>query len=568
MSRGAVRLAALLLAAGAPGALRAQSSLVPVDHPVYEWLHRQRVLGKAPSYSYENLPLTRGQIANLMERMTGLGRTDSILRVRYTTEFALDTAFLQHPVTLTQGRDSTIGKTIRQKIRLAFSQREPHFLQWGNAVNNVTLDNRWGSGFTGVRDGLTDRDDSYGLSAVRGYATLERRLGFHLEWVNPYGSENLRYHPQWGKTPDAVAGHGSTVFAQGFSSWNHEPFRFDVGTGTVRMGEGSREPVILRPLSANFTWFRFRFESRVVRYTFLHGALSATPTDVTLSPGVVSRVSPARWIAVRRFELRPWPWIQGAFTEALTYSNRGVDFAYLNPVYPLKIAELDTNDKDNPIWYLDGVLRPLRGVELYATLGIDDMYSWMDVFRPTGKRSNTDHTTKLLYQGGMNVAFRTGTELQAEYLRIEPFFYTHFLRLNTYEQRGFALANDLGPNSDEWFVAARQWVPWRGWVRGSLRFARQGFNPVDVNGDLVDVGGALTSAHQGQRIMFLAGDVQHWRQVGVDAGFEPWPGVQGRLEYEHRTVTRGTRLADRTVLRANVIFSFYPISFLFRPWGW
>src|SRR6185503_10275858 len=164
---------------------------------------------------------------------------------------------------------------------------------------------------------------------------------------------------------------------------------------------------------------------------------------------------------------------------------------------------------------------------------------------------------------------RTGTEIQAEFLRIEPFFYTHWQALNTFEERGFALANDLGPNSDERWVALKQWVPWRGWVRGSLRFVRQGLNPIDITGQVVqDVGGALTSRHTTQQILFLAGDVQHWRGVGLDLGFEPWPGISARVDYERRTVTQGTRLPDRSVLRVNLMFSFYPVDLLLRPLGW
>ncbi|MSR05799.1 MAG: hypothetical protein EXR93_01825 [Gemmatimonadetes bacterium] len=567
------RLAGGLLFGGAvllPQGLGAQSSLVPVDHPVYEWLHHQRVLGNAPSYSYENLPLTRGQIAEVMAPMHGLGAIDSILRVRYTTEFALDTAFLRHPVTLVQGRDSTIGKTIRQKILLVFSQREPHFLAWGDATTNIIVDHRWGSGYTAITDGIAKIDDSFGQSSIRAYATVDRRLGFHLEWVNPFGSQTLRYHPQWGKTRDAIAGLGSTIFAQGFASWNHRPFGFDIGTGTVRMGLGARESVILRQDSPNITWLRLRFETKVIRYTFLHGSLDAPTVEVPAPgiPGGLSSVSPARWIAVRRFELRPWPWISAAFTEALTYSNRGVDFAYLNPVFPLRLAEFDTGDKDDPIWFMDGILRPARGIELYATLGIDDMYSLADIFRLTGNRSNADLTTKLLYQAGLSAAVRTGTEVQAEYERVDPFFYTHKYPLNTFEERGFPLANDLGPNADEWWLGLKQWVPWRGWVRGSVRFVRHGLNVEDASGLIVqDVGGSITSRHLNQRIVFLAGDLHRWHGLGLQMGFEPWPGIALRLDYERRIVTLGNRIPNRSVLQGNVQFSFYPISFLFRPLG-
>jgi len=552
-----------------PASLPAQASLVPSDHPVYEWLARQRALGNAPRYSYEDLPLTRGRIAGLLDSLRGLSRVDSALRWSYAIEFALDTAFLRHPYTLFQGHDSGGVKTIRQKARLIASEREPALLAWGNASTNVTVNYRWGAGLVHVKEGGNRLRDGYGNGGIRAYATLERHLGFHLQWENPYHSEVLPYDPQYGKTNDALAVHNSAFFAQGFASWSRAPFGVDMGTGTLRMGFGAREAVIFRQFAPNFTWVRVKFESKVFQYTFVQGTMEAPTADVTIPGlGLPSRIAPPRWIAVRRAQIRPDRRLQVAFTEAVTYSNRGIDVTYLNPVYPLKMSEFDNGDRDNPIWFADGVIRPVRGLELYATLGIDDMYHWRDVLKATGHRSNNDLTTKLLYQAGLSAAVRSGTGLKAEYLRVEPFFYTHVFPLNTYEERGFALANDLGPNADEWFVAAKQWVPWRGWVQGSIRFVRQGLNVVDAAGTVIqDVGGAITSRPAGQKVIFLAGDLHKWRALGLDIGLEPWPGVQVRLAYDRRTVTMGTRIPNLSVLRGSLSLSFYPLTFLLRPLG-
>jgi len=564
------RRAILLLCAGllCPVLLRAQASLVPSDHPVYEWLARQRALGNAPGYSYESLPLTRGQIAALLASLHGLSGIDSALRKTYYIEFTPDTAYLRHPNTLLQGHDSGVGKTIAQKARLLVSEREPALAAWGDSSTNVTVNYRWGLGWVSAHDGLTRIKDAYGDGGFRAYATVERHLGFHLQWNNPYNAEGLQYDPQYGKTGDVVAGHGSAFFAQGFASWNRGPFEMDLGTGTLRMGLGAREAVIFRQFSPNFTWVRLQFTSKVVQYTFVHGSLEAPTNDVILPGGIISRVAPARWIAARRFQIRPDRRLQLAFTETVTYSNRGIDISYLNPVYPLKLSEFDNGDRDDPIWFADGVIRPVRGLELYATLGIDDMFSWKDVFRATGHRSNNDGTTKLLYQGGVSAAVRTGTDVRAEYLRVEPYFYTHWLQLNTYQERGFALANDVGPNADEWWLSLKQWVPWRGWVQGSVRFVRQGLNPVNLAGQTIDVGGDLiTSRHTGQKVLFLAGDLQKWRALGLDVGLEPRPGIQTRVTYEKRTATLGSRVPNRSVLRLSLSLSFYPFTFLLRPLG-
>jgi hypothetical protein len=566
---GLAVLAALCLS---PLTTRAQVSLVPADHPVYEWLYRQRVAGRAPGYSLESLPLSRGQIAGLVAALaadSALPAADRARQRRYADEFASNLERFREPNTLLQGGDSGLSRTLRRKVRLLFSDQEPHLFRYGSDEASLTVDYRWGNGVIAF-DEAGDRDaDRYGFGGFRGYGTLYRQVGFHLEVVNPYGGSALRYHPQWRATHDVMHGNQSTIFGQGFVSARFGVLSLDVGSGSARVGAGTREAVILRTFSPNFDWVRLRLETPALQYTALHGALQG-PTRYDSIPGIpgsLTRVSPARWIALRRLQVRPWSSLQLAFSEALVYSNRGLELAYVNPVYPLKLGEFGTGDKDNPVWFVDAVWRPFRSVELSGTLGIDDMASAMDVLRATGRRSNGDLTTKLLYQGGVSLALPTGTDLSAEYLRVDPFFYTHHLLLNTFEQQGFALANDLGPNADEIWVAVRQWNPW-GWVRASLRRVRQGLNLVDAQGRVVsDVGGDLRSAHRGQRVIFLAGDVHHWRAWGVDALVEPWPGVSFRVDYERRDVTRGTRIPDRHLLRTSLTLSFYPVQLLLAPFG-
>ncbi len=53
--------------------LRAQSSLVPSYHPVYEWLYQQRIQGNLPYYNYESLPLTRGRIVEHLNELEQQG---------------------------------------------------------------------------------------------------------------------------------------------------------------------------------------------------------------------------------------------------------------------------------------------------------------------------------------------------------------------------------------------------------------------------------------------------------------------------------------------------------------
>ncbi|MEX0691082.1 MAG: hypothetical protein WD934_01800 [Gemmatimonadales bacterium] len=545
----------------------AQLSLVPTDHPVYEWLHRQRVRGVVPRYDYEALPLTRGLLRALLDEASagGLSRIDRSLAATYRSEFSVDTVA---PQTLLQGQARGVVEVVREKISLVLSERESHLYRYAGPEANVTVDYFMGGGAFGGTEVSGTGPDKYELKHVRLFGTLYDRIGFHLDAQNASGSNLLRFHPQWGTTPEVTAGGSATVWAQGFVTTRYRALQFDIGTGTQRLGAPGREAVILRSYSSNYDWVRISLATPGVQYMFTHGSLVAATRDTVVpgTAGTLTRIAPSRWIAVRRVQLRPSTRLQLGFTEALAYSNRGVELAYLNPIYPLRVAEFNTNDRDNPVWYLDGVFRPINGLEFSATLGIDDLSIISDVLRPTGGRNNNDLTTKLLYQAWGTVAIGSGTDLFAGYLRVEPFFYTHKLGLNTFQQWDLPLGADVGPNADEWTVGFRQWLPRGGWMRFSGSGGRHGMNPLDASGNMVeDVGGSLSSVHLGQRILFLRGDLHRTTTFRMDGGIEPIRGWRFDVAVERRVVRAGTQIANRTILRFGTSLMFYPIDVLLLP---
>jgi hypothetical protein len=568
-------LRAVLLVLVLPGFLSAQVSLVPADHPVYDWLGRQRAIGLAPDYSYEMLPLSRERITNALrqigQRDDKLSAQDRELLHSYAAEFAADSIPVAQRNTLLQGFDSTFMASVKKKTRLLFSQTEPHVFAYMDSASrsNVVVDFHWSAGAVDADDPPDTISHKIAFAGGRVYGTIYDRVGFHLEGGNAYGGPGIRYHPYWGKTFEtSVSRRSTTLLAQGFVSWRDRGFRVDVGNGTQRVGLGAREAVILRPESPSYNWLRLGFDSRYVQYGVMYGSLQGPRSEVFLPGGIKSAISPWRWLVLQRLQLRPFSRLQLSFTETVTYSNRGFDPAYLNPIYPLKLGEYETNDKDNPVWYFDGVFRPVSRVELYGTLGLDDLNELSDLLKPTGRRSINDTLTKLLVQTGATVAAPFGVDLQVEFLRVEPFFYTHRYPLNSYHINGFSLANDLGPNADQRMVALRQWLPRRSWIRASVASVRHGRNVVDSTGKVVrDVGGSIGSSFVDQRVLFLDGDVHRYRTVAIDAHAEPWRGIAFNLSYEKRDVGQGKQIADRRILRFDGSVSWYPLLFLLTAVG-
>ena len=279
--------------------------------------------------------------------------------------------------------------------------------------------------------------------------------------------------------------------------------------------------------------------------------MSRSTRDSVLFNGLTyaTRLIPSKWFTMRKMQFQPWQWIQIGFTETLTYSFRDADFSYINPIFPLAVGEFNNQDRDNPIWYLDGLVRPVRGLELFAGVGLDDTNKISDIWKKTGKRSSPDGVFS--YQIGAKYAYKTGTQLGVEYLQIDPFFHTHWQDLNRYDHFDRPLGPLIGPNSDKWTASITQWFPRRTWINFKISRNRKGYNVLDENGNLSkNVGGNLQVPQVFSITpIFLDGNVQKWNQIVINAGFEPFRGIAITLNYEKGKFNAFERLVGLRVFR-------------------
>jgi hypothetical protein len=570
----AALVCALIATALVAPAAGAQVSLVGANDPVYSWLERERVAGFAPDFNYEMLPLSRGAIVSLLDAINRhrdqLSGTDRALLACYAREFSADSLAQSKSDTYLQGWDSTITSSVKRKLKLFASDREPHMFAYTDSESNAAVDFRWSVGSFSQKVGTSSISEKYGWANLHVYSTIYNSLGIDVNGVNAYSGNGayIRRVPKWAAaaTSDSAT-QSSVLYAEAYASWHHRDLGIDFGDGAPRVGLGGQESVILRSQAPNYPWVRLSFTRKHIQFIEMYGALAGPSVDTTIA-GIPSSTYIDRWFALHRLQIRPSDVLQFGFTESVSYSNRGFNIAYLNPVSPLFVAETDKHDNADLIWYIDGVYRPFHGVELYGTLGIDDLSDYSDIIKSTGHRSNNDLTTKLLYQAGATIALRQGTDLQAEYLRLDPYYYTHFLPLNTYQQNGYALGSDIGPNADQLWLSLRQWLPGgRNWVRATFAYTRHGLNIVDSTGAVVtDVGGSINSI-DGGKILFLAGDYERTAALTLAAHFEPSRSFGVNVEYTNQRTVVGKTIPNMQTLRAGGTFAFYPLSFLFSLVG-
>ncbi len=538
-------------------ATSAQVSLVPANHPVYEWLHHQRVLGNAPAYNYEVLPISRGEISEILAMINNdrLGYFDKKTLVAYQKEFNLKLQVDNSSNDFLRIDEWDIYPLALKKAKHFFSDEEFHLYSHSDSISNVVFDIWWGYANIINKENGNTAQGLVDFKGFRTYGSLYNLMGFHLEVQNfsEQGNDRaVQYHPIFGDTWYVLnSGRSSGFYAQGFASLGYGKFRFDIGRGAIKYGLGVDQSLILSRQAPDFDWMRLSWNSKHFRYSYMHGSIQSlgTQTQIISQDGedFESRVTTPRWIVLRRAQIMPFKWLDMIYTQKVIYSNRSLDLGHLNPIYPVEAAERNNQDRDNPSWNFEGIIRPANSFELYAGLGIDDLNKLSDVFKKTGSRSSEDAV--LTYQAGISTSYRTGTSINLEYIRIEPYYYTHHLRFNTYENFNQSLGHDLGPNSDQALLKIRQWLPKRAWIELGLKRIRKGLNEVDGNGALVeDVGGDLFEpqlSRDGDIVRFLAGDVHHINEIEINGQFEPVRAFTIHFEFNKSDVTQGLQLSDR-----------------------
>lgn len=507
--------------------------------------------GNIGYYAYEAQPLLREQIQELLEELEekrdDLTWIDRRLLDAYRQEFVQRTP---------RGTRSIM----RDGLSVLFSGKEPHFFTYRDSVVNLTLDGLAGVEFARVEDGDAAFASPLRIAGGRAYATLYNRVGVHwegLEAATFSDAEVLRYDPLFGQTFQVRrAGENASDVLQTLMSYRHGVVSLHYARGVGRYGPSPYDPLLLSDQSAFYDWFRFNLDFKAFRFVFVHGSFAAPSRTIELEgfPGEQTRVSDPRWFAMHRFEFQPSPKLQLAFSEIVTYSNRGIDPAYVHPFYIIRIAEFATDDKDNPMMMLDATWRPVRAVELHTAFLLDDIH-YGNLF------TKRDRTTKFGFQAGGTLALRTGTDVLAEYTRISPFVYIHKFRLNNYEQQGVGLGHQLGPNGDQISVGVRQWLPWRGKIGVTFRSVHKGLNVFDEAGELIENAGSDLLVSPGPGVQqggfpILIGDVHEWTEVEVDASFEIVRGLRTELLFVQRGLSKGEQLDDRQRLSIRVLVGF------------
>ncbi len=531
-----------------PLTVRSQPEIVPAEHAVYEWMADQRVAGVLPEYRHETLPYDRATVRAHLDTLSAhsarLGASGRYWLDQYRREFfePLD-------------RVSSIAGDGRAGFLDPDAERT--FGYFRDSTWRVSV---WG-------EGVVETRSARGTTEAGGLAR-SARLTFEANWKNRVGlyTSTLSGTQMTGdaavlaadpvlaplyyvaRDPANIAGPFDRTTAS--LRVVGGPFSAEIANERLRYGASVDAPVVLADGADYLPFVRVGLQARSVTVQAVHASLSSQSQFVVdESPGGDRFFDqPQRYLTLHRLDVQPTGWWTWSYTGMVVYGRRGPEIAYLNPLYPVKAAEHALYDRDNTLFSLETTVRPLRGVEGNFTWLVDDL--------ATASLGDGLYGNKWGIQTGFKASVpRTGATVFGEYVRIEPYTYSHRFRedgfyFNSYVLNGFGLGHPLGPNADQVLLGATAWLPLRTRARVSWRYVRKGENPVDpVTGEVTNVGGdvRLGEAPADGRAPFLAGDLFQGPGVRALVEVEPARGVALAVLRRRPVVGRPAERAVRPV---------------------
>ena len=198
-----------------------------------------------------------------------------------------------------------------------------------------------------------------------------------------------------------------------------------------------------------------------------------------------------KYLAAHRLEVALAPWLDLGFHEIVVYGDRGLEPTYLNPLMFYWAAQSHLGDKDNVMMGLDLDIHPGHNQRYYVSYVIDDLKK-LAIF-------SNDFANKFSLQAGWFWVDPPGLadgDLRLEYVRIEPWIYTHKFPINTFRHFDAPLGHELDPNSDRLGLAITKRFGHGLAFKGIVQRSRHGANEVLEDGSIRNVGGDL---HYGWR---------------------------------------------------------------------
>ncbi len=506
--------------------LSAQTGYVRVNHSIYSFLERMETNNIISHYNSVELPKSVNDIANYLITIRGnsdqLNQIDSEILNEYLKEF-------EFAISKFSKSSSLLGNNVWNHM---ISEKEKYLYKY------VTDPEKFSVFVNFIADAKqiyqSDREKSTNYNTVlynfggKISGSVLENIAFSIRTTNgsflgdrslALSQDNLKYNFKVNMDPST--GMGSDYFdeTEGYICADYDNIKLKLGRDRMNIGYGSIK-YLVGNYSPPMDYLKLDLRYKAFSFSFFHAKLLGNETTVGDSIQGTLRTIDDKFMAYHRFGIDLSKDFKFGFGEVIIYSNRSMDLSYLNPFNYYKSAEHANQDRDNSILFMDFANNSIDGLKIYSALYLDDID-----FGKIGTGWYGNQTLWTIGLKGIPLDSYLPLELDLQYIRIEPYVYTHRIHNNNYTSLDFNIGPKLQPNSGTIFTGISATIHKRVKVGVNFTYTEHGANEVDSNGKVLNnFGGDILVGHRpgdSESISFLDGEREIYRNITFYSEIEP-----------------------------------------------
>ncbi len=512
----------------------AQDEYVRTDNSIYNFLSRMEALHIINDYNSFETPKTRREIAGylkqVIENENELNSFDKKILKDYETEFEYE---LFGTLKNSQGIFNQNGyDVLSQKQKYLYMYSVP---QKFNLFINFLAQGEFIGDNGSIPKLNSTAVPAYIGGEIRG--DIDNKFGFDLWGINGnvFGNREaafLRHDLQYNGKLNLSNDLNYFDETQGYLTANFDYVKFKFGRDRINIGYGPIKSLI-GDQAPIFNYLAMDIKYKFFTFSYFHGELLGNETFAsdTVTGGVA--VYEQKYIGYHRIGFNLSDAVNFGIGEFIIYGDRPIDFSYLNPFALYTSQEHSNNNRDNALMFFDYNNKSIKGLKLYGTFLIDDIN--LSKITTAGWYGN-----KFLYNIGLdsyNLYNIVPMDLKFEYVRIDPYTYSHELKNDSFTNDGYSLGSSQEPNSELFFTQANYHINYRLTLNASFAYTIHGANILDKNGNVIkNVGGNILLGYrlQDSKIAkFLDGYREYLRSFQIGANYEPFYNITFNLQLRY-----------------------------------
>lgn len=477
--------------------INGQTGYVEIEHNVYPFLERMERLNLIRNYDVYEIPKTRREISSYLielgEKKDKLIESDKNRLIDFLNEFEFDIHRTTNNYTsLLSG--NPIKDHLSQKEKFIYFYEDGFkanfFLNFvANGINiykhNSELDMNKTStlfNFGGILRGSFLDNFGFSIKATNGSYIGDKDL------ARTYNG--LRYNYKLTRFQEGI-GNEYYDETEGYFAVDFDFVKFKIGRDRVILGQGLLKTV-LSDNSPPMDYIHLGVKYKSFTFSHYHGKLLGSDS-LFIDPvqdGIKTVAD--KYFVYHRFGIEISKHLSLGVGEMIIYANRNMDLSYLNPFNFYKSIEHINQDRDNSLMFFDISNNSINGLKLYSTIIIDDINFGQLGTKWYGNQTvlETGVSTSLLYD-------YVPIDASFQFIRVDPYVYTHRIKENNYSSLGFPLVGTIQPNSSNFIIKLEYFPMNRLDVSFEYIHAIHGANEYDSEGNLVvNHGGEFDIGHR------------------------------------------------------------------------